>query len=196
MTQITPFLALIVLFLGACQPPQAENNPAQTSPQTNEVASAKSPEQPPLQEPNNHPNTNPEEEQKAPAKKPEQNTPAQAPNTPSSEKKYSILGKWRFQFPPQTIEEMQKANVELPVSIFTFTPEGKWTLVTQTSTGKRSISGSYALQGNQVTLTPKVVDGSPLEESNVRPLLVTISQDGNSFTAPEWQGGYFIRIKE
>jgi hypothetical protein len=106
------------------------------------------------------------------------------------------VGKWQFKFPPEALEEMKKANMEPPVSIFTFTSNGKWTLVTTTKTAKRSLSGTYAVNGNQVTLTLKEADGNPVEDPRVQPLVITLSEDGNSLTAPAWEGGYFTRISK
>ncbi len=201
MTQIIPplFAALLLFSLGACGAPQqtpADGKTSSTPSQPGEIASASPVEKNPATQDPGQPK-GPETPGETPSvTTPQENTPAEptSTNKPPATNKYSIVGKWQFKFPPEALEEMQKSNIEAPESIFTFTANGKWTLVTATSKEKRSLAGTYTLNGNQVTLTLKEADGEAVEDPRVQPLVVTLSEDGNRFTSPAWEGGYFIRI--
>lgn len=96
-----------------------------------------------------------------------------------------LVGRWVFE---PSAEQKAQMGGNIPKSEFVFTPDGKFKMTGTSGTESVTVIGSWKLDGKKATLTPESLGGKkPQNEMEKKPLVITLSEDGKSFT-PEDSG--------
>lgn len=96
-----------------------------------------------------------------------------------------MVGVWKLQAGPKATDSSKMLVDSLKATI-TFTGAGKYSAEMEVLGQKRTLAGSYKLEGKTLTMTQELEDGKPSKNNRVE--TATLGEDMKSFDFPGANG--------
>lgn len=105
-----------------------------------------------------------------------------------------VAGEWEIVLPKEVMDEATKSGKPAPTGSMTVTADGKFTMSLSREDKTFKAEGNAKVNGSNLELTATLLDGkAPETESDKKPQVLKISDDGSTLTAEDGSGFTFKR---